>query len=51
MIDFFEIENVDSLADEYVQVQVRISGTQLIKYAHNDLISDFRTFGIPDLKF
>ena len=31
--------------------QVRYSASQLINYAHNDPISDFDIFGIPDLKF
>ena len=31
--------------------QVRYSASQLINYAHNDLIKDFHIFGIPDLKF
>ena len=31
--------------------QVRYPASQLINYAHNDLISDFHIFGIPDLKF
>ena len=31
--------------------QVRYPASQLINYAHNDLISDFRIFSIPELKF